>query len=154
MTTPVASVRPAVSADMPSVLKLINELAIYEQAADQVRNSAEQLVQDGFGPNPAFECLVAVSTNGEIVGFALFYTSYSTWRGKCLYLEDLCVTEKHRRSGIGKLLFDAVLEIAQTRDMKRLSWQVLEWNTPAIAFYQKYKADLDPEWINGKLVLD
>jgi GNAT superfamily N-acetyltransferase len=88
-----------------------------------------------------------------VVGFALFYTSYSTWKGNCLYLEDLLVTQSERRSGIGKLLFDQVLATAKERGAKRFEWQVLDWNEPAINFYKKYNADLDPEWINGKLFL-
>ncbi|MBI3134792.1 MAG: GNAT family N-acetyltransferase [Bacteroidetes bacterium] len=147
-------IRTAEKRDMHAVLDLITELAVYENARDQVRNSTNQLIEDGFGNNPAFECLVAESASHGIIGFALFFTTYSTWRGKCLYLEDLCVTEKFRRAGAGKKLFDRVLQIATERGMKRLSWQVLEWNTPAIAFYKKYKASLDPEWVNGKLVLD
>jgi len=138
---------------MPAVLDLIKELALYEKALDQVKNSVEQLREDGFGENPAFECLVAECDKG-IVGFALFYISYSTWRGKCIYLEDLCVAESFRQKGIGTLLFDEVLKIAKQRKMKRLEWQVLEWNTAAIEFYKKYNADLNPEWTNGKLFLD
>ena len=147
------TVRSATAQDMPSVFELIKELARYEKAADQVKNSVEQLTEDGFGKNPAFECLVAENEN-NIVGFALYFNKYSTWRGKCIYLEDLCVSESFRQKGIGTLLFDEVLKIAKERKMKRLEWQVLEWNTPAIEFYKKYKANLDPEWINGKLFLD
>jgi len=145
-------VRPAVKDDMSRVLELITELAIYENAEEQVSNSVEQLIEDGFGENPTFECRVA-EKDSEVVGFAIFYTSYSTWKGNCLYLEDLLVTESERRSGIGKLLFDEVLSIAKERGAKRFEWQVLDWNEPAINFYKKYKADLDPEWINGKLFL-
>lgn len=139
--------------DMPAVLELIKELAAYEQAADEVKNSVEQLSADGFGVNPAFECVVAV-LNNQVTGFALFFTSYSTWKGKCIYLEDLCVKENYRRLGIGKKLFDFVLQRAKDRKMKRLSWQVLDWNEPAISFYKKYNSDLDPEWINGKIILE
>lgn len=145
-------IRKASPEDMPRVLELIHELAIYEKAEKQVTNTLEQLTADGFGDHPKFECAVAEIEN-EVVGFALWYTSYSTWKGSCLYLEDLLVTEKKRRSGIGKMLFDYVLEIAKKRGAKRFEWQVLEWNEPAISFYKKYNADLDPEWINGKLFL-
>lgn len=147
------SVRFATPHDMPAVLELIRELAAYERASSEVKNSSAQLVEDGFGANPAFECVVAVSEN-EVKGFALFYTSYSTWKGKCLYLEDLCVNENYRRMGIGKKLFDFVLQLAKDRKMKRFSWQVLDWNESAISFYKKYNAILDPEWINGKIVLE
>lgn len=144
------SVRFSTTDDMPAVLALINELAVYENAGDEVINSVSQLCNDGFGENAAFECLVA-EKNNQVIGFALFFTTYSTWKGKCLYLEDLCVNENHRRIGIGKKLFDAVLQIAKERKMKRLSWQVLDWNAPAISFYKKYKAVLDNDWINCRI---
>lgn len=147
------SVRFATQNDMPAVLELIKELAVYEHAASEVKNSVAQLIEDGFGDNPAFECVVAVSESA-VKGFALFFTSYSTWKGKCLYLEDLCVNENYRRMGIGKKLFDFVLQLAKDRKMKRFSWQVLDWNEPAISFYKKYNAILDPEWINGKIILE
>ena len=145
-------IRKAVPSDMSRVLELIKELAIYENAEDQVTNTAEQLTEDGFGDAAAFECVVAELAD-EVIGFAIYYTSYSTWKGTCLYLEDLLVTETKRRLGVGKLLFDEVLRIAKERNAKRFEWQVLDWNEPAINFYKKYKADLDPEWINGKLFL-
>jgi GNAT superfamily N-acetyltransferase len=147
------SVRFATTDDMPAVLELIKELAAYENAASEVKNSAIQLIEDGFGDNPAFECVVAANAS-EVIGFALFFTSYSTWKGKCLYLEDLCVSENYRRMGIGKKLFDFVLQLAKDRKMKRFSWQVLDWNEPAISFYKKYDSVLDPEWINGKIILE
>ncbi len=147
------SVRFATAEDMPAVLELIKELAAYENASTEVKNSTAQLAEDGFGDNPAFECVVAESASG-VIGFALFFTSYSTWKGKCLYLEDLCVNENYRRMGIGKKLFDFVLQLAKERKMKRFSWQVLDWNVPAISFYKKYHSVLDPEWINGKIILE
>ena len=137
---------------MSAVLELIKELAEYEHALDQVDNTVQQLQEDGFGAKPTFECYVA-EDNAQIVGFALFYTSYSTWKGNCLYLEDLLVTNSYRRKGVGKLLFDRVLQTAKDRGAGRFEWQVLEWNEPAINFYKKYHADLDPEWINGKIFL-
>ncbi len=147
------SVRFAKPKDMPAVLELIKELAAYENAASEVKNSVAQLIDDGFGEHPSFECVVAAS-NTEVIGFALFFTSYSTWKGRCLYLEDLCVNENYRRKGIGKKLFDFVLQLAKDRKMKRFSWQVLDWNEPAISFYKKYNSVLDPEWINGKIILE
>lgn len=146
------TIRWAKPGDMPAVLELITELAIYEKAEEQVENTADQLIEDGFGANPTFECIVS-EREGTVVGFAIFYTSYSTWKGNCLYLEDLLVTESCRRFGVGKLLFDFVLDLAKSRNAKRMEWQVLDWNTPAINFYKKYDADLDPTWINGKLFL-
>lgn len=145
-------IRPATEADMEAVHSLITELAVYENEPDAVTNTVEGLKRDGFGPKKVFSCLVA-ETKGEVVGFALYYTSYSTWKGPCLYLEDFLVTENYRRQGIGKLLFDSVLQIAKDTGAKRFEWQVLEWNEPAISFYKKYDADLDPEWINGKIFL-
>lgn len=153
MNSSTCIIRPATKSDVGSVLNLIRELAQYENAPHEVSNTEQQLAHDLFGDNPVCECIVAVHET-QVVGFALFYTAYSTWKGKCLYLEDLYVQEKFRRSGIGKLLFDDVLHLAKSRGMKRLSWQVLEWNEPAIQFYKKYRAELDSEWINGKIRLD
>lgn len=145
-------IRKAKAADMDAVLKLIQELAVYENAADQVTNSVENLMEDGFGPNAIFGCFVA-EVNQKVIGFALFYTSYSTWKGRCLYLEDFLVTESWRRNGVGKLLFDRVHELAMVTKVKRFEWQVLDWNEPAINFYKKYQADLDETWVNCKLML-
>lgn len=146
-------IRNANENDMAAVLRLINELAIYENAATEVINSVSKLKEEGFGDQPAFECIVA-ETRDEVIGFALFFQKYSTWKGKSIFLEDLCVTESYRRKGIGQLLFDKVLAIAQERKMKRLDWQVLDWNTPAIEFYKKYQAELDATWINGRIAID
>ncbi|MFD1553830.1 GNAT family N-acetyltransferase [Putridiphycobacter roseus] len=148
-----AIIRTATPNDMQSVHALITELAVYENAADQMTNSVAQLIEDGFGVKKLFDCIVA-ELGGEVVGFALFYTSYSTWKGACLYLEDFLVTEKWRGKGIGKLLFDEVYQIAKKRKVGRFEWQVLDWNEPAINFYKKYHANLDPEWLNGKIIFD
>jgi len=145
-------VRPAKREDMSSVLDLIRELAIYEHAEKEVTNTLENLIEDGFGNEKAFDCIVATQEE-KVIGFALFYTSYSTWKGKCLYLEDFLVTEQWRRKGIGKLLFDRVYDIAKERNVKRFEWQVLDWNLPAINFYKKYHANLDETWINCKLIV-
>ena len=150
--TEILKIRPATKEDMEAVHSLICELAVYEHAGDEVTNTVEQLKRDGFGEEKVFECLVA-DINNEVVGFALFYTSYSTWKGTCIYLEDFLVTERMRRKGIGEKLFNAVHEIAKQRKAKRFEWQVLEWNTPAIEFYKKANASLDPEWINGKIMI-
>lgn len=143
-------IRPATPNDMQAVNDLVHELAVYEKAGEQHINSTEQLIEDGFGSNKVFDCIVA-ELNETVVGFALFYTSYSTWKGKCLYLEDFLVTEKLRGKGIGKLLFDEVYQIAKKRKVGRFEWQVLDWNEPAINFYKKYNATLDGEWLNGKI---
>lgn len=143
-------IRFAEKQDMKFVLELIKELAAYEKALHEVSNSEEQLINDCFGSNPAFECLVALSEN-KVIGFALFFPVYSTWKGRCLYLEDICVKGSERRHGIGKMLFDAVKQIAENRGMKRLSWQVLDWNESAISFYKKYQTEFDETWINCKI---
>ncbi|MES2629312.1 MAG: GNAT family N-acetyltransferase [Bacteroidota bacterium] len=145
------TIRPAAKEDMSAVLELICELAAYEKAPLEVEVDVATLEADGFGPEKIFDCVVA-DDNSEIAGFALYYTKYSTWKGKCLFLEDFVVKESRRGQGIGKLLFDEVVAEARRRHVKRMEWQVLEWNTPAINFYNKYKANLDPEWLNGKLV--
>ncbi len=136
--------------DMHDVHRLIRELAIYEKAENEHTNSVEELIEDGFGDSKLYDVIVA-ELDGKIVGFALFYTSYSTWKGRSLYLEDFIVTEKHRGKGIGKLLFDKVYTIAKERNVARFEWQVLNWNTPAIEFYQKYKVKFSDEWLNCKI---
>lgn len=146
-------IRTGTKEDLPQVLDLIKELAEYERAPQEVDNTVERMEQDGFGPEKVFDFLVA-EENGKILGIALYYYSYSTWKGKCIYLEDLVVTQAQRRRGIGKLLFDKLIHISKTKDVRRLSWQVLDWNQPAIDFYKSIGAQLDPEWINGRLTYE
>jgi GNAT superfamily N-acetyltransferase len=143
-------VRVGTEQDVPAVLGLIKELATYERAADEVSVTLDQLTDDGFGPNAIYGLFVA-ETDSNIVGIALYYEKYSTWKGRCLYLEDIIVTEKMRGKGIGAQLFEAVIQVAKKRNSARMEWQVLNWNEPAIGFYKKYEAELDPEWLNGKL---
>jgi GNAT superfamily N-acetyltransferase len=143
-------VRFAKEEDIPFVHALIKELAEYEKAPQEVTNTVDDMLRDGFGPNPVFRCLVA-ETDGKITGMAIYFVKYSTWKGKGIYLDDIVVTESMRRMGIGKLLFDAIVKDAKLIGAKQLHWQVLDWNTPAIEFYKKYNADLDGEWINCKL---
>lgn len=143
-------IRKGEEKDVKSLLGLITELAIYENAPNEVEVTEDILMQDGFGPNSIFEFYVA-SINEQIVGIALYYIKYSTWKGKCVYLEDIVVSELHRRKGIGKLLFDSVKQVAVEKKVKRLEWQVLNWNSPAIAFYKSLDAQFDDEWINVKL---
>ncbi|NOQ73807.1 MAG: GNAT family N-acetyltransferase [Crocinitomix sp.] len=145
-------IRKAKASDMDAVFNLIKELAVYEKAANQVTNSVENLIEDGFGTNPVFNCIVA-EVDQKVIGFALYYSSYSTWTGRCLYLEDFLVTETWRRKGVGKLLFDQVYQIAKETKAKRFEWQVLDWNEPAINFYKKYQANLDETWVNCRLML-
>lgn len=144
-------IRKAIKEDVPLLLNLVRELAFYENAPNEVEVSVNEMIEAGFGPDPVFEALVAESGDLGIIGMAIYYTGYSTWKGKTLYLEDFLVTESYRRNGVGKLLFDAVIQTAKERKVRRMDWQVLEWNTPAIEFYKKYNAVLDEEWINGRL---
>ena len=141
--------RSAQRGDETAIMGLIRELALYERAPEQVVNTEEDLAKHLF-EEKICDAIVAVS-EGIIVGFALFFTNYSTWKGKCLYLEDLYVLPEYRKEGVGSQLFDEVVRIAIERGVKRMDWQVLEWNEPALAFYRKKGAVLDPEWINGRL---
>ena len=145
-------VRRAKKEDCPRLLELIQELALYERAPQEVTVTLEHFTQSGFGDQPIWWAFVA-EENGFIHGFALYYIRYSTWKGQAMYLEDILVTEKSRGKGIGKLLFDQLIEEARARQFKRIVWQVLEWNEPAINFYKKYQANLDPEWWNGSIDL-
>ena len=144
--------RKATKGDEFGIHHLIVELAIYEKQPNAVIVSAQQLGVHLFEENicDAF----VVEQDGEIIGFALYYISYSTWKGKCLYLEDFVVTQKHRGKGHGKALFIKVKEEAQKLEVKRMSWQVLDWNTSAIEFYKSFGAELDPEWLNGKFSVE
>lgn len=143
-------VRFAAEEDIPFVHGLIKELAEYEKAPQEVTNTVNDMLRDGFGLHPVYRCLVA-ETDGKVTGMAIYFIKYSTWKGKGIYLDDIVVTESMRRMGIGKLLFDAIVKDAKLIGAKQLHWQVLDWNTPAIEFYKKYNADLDSEWINCKL---
>ena len=145
----ITTIRKAERSDVAAIFALIQELALYEKAPEQVTNNAEQLAIDLFDKHLC-EAIVA-EKQSQVIGFALYYTSYSTWKGACLYLEDFYVIESERQNGIGQLLFDQVLQIAKERKVQRMDWQVLEWNEPAIRFYEKQKAILDPEWLNGRL---
>ncbi|HNZ44061.1 MAG TPA: GNAT family N-acetyltransferase [Bacteroidales bacterium] len=143
------TLRKAGKNDIPEILALIRELATYERAPQEVTVTAEDLEKDGFGDNPAFEVLLAFNDE-QLLGMAFYYFSYSTWKGKCLYLEDIIVKEQFRGNKAGKLLFEAVIKKARETGAKRMHWQVLEWNEPAINFYKKYGAVLDETWTNGK----
>lgn len=143
-------IRRAEKKDCVRLLELIQELADYEKAPQEVTVTLEHFEESGFGEKPVWWAFVA-EMNGKVEGFALYYIRYSTWKGQCLYLEDFLVTEKLRGQGAGKLLFDRVIEEAKERGYNRMVWQVLDWNEPAINFYKKYNATLDPEWVNGTL---
>jgi len=145
-------IRRAEQGDCPRLLELIQELALYERAPQEVTVSLEHFTESGFGSQPVWWAFVAES-DGVIHGFALYYIRYSTWKGQVMYLEDIIVTEQSRGKGIGKLLFDQLIEEAKEKGFKRIVWQVLEWNEPAINFYKKYDAQFDPEWWNGSIDL-
>lgn len=144
------SIRKGIINDIPQTLNLVKELAIYEKAPHDVEVTIEEMTEWGFGKDKQFDFFVA-EENNAIIGIALYYYKYSTWKGKCLFLEDIIVTEVYRGRGIGKLLFEEVIKVAKAENVRRMEWQVLDWNTPAITFYEKYKAVLDGEWINCKL---
>ncbi len=131
--------------DMNSVLKLIKELAIFEHEPDAVKITEEELIRDGFGESPAFKVFVA-EFNDEIVGMALFYQRYSTWKGKSIHLEDLIVSKNYRGKGIGSKLYEKVLHYAFDNNFKRVAWEVLNWNKVAIDFYKSTGATIFEEW--------
>lgn len=141
------SIRKGRKEDIPEVLDLIRELAIYEKAEDEVDVTVESMVEDAFGMNPVYGFYVAVKQH-EIIGLALYYYRYSTWKGKRLYLEDFVVRERYRGIGAGKMLFHEVIRHAVENDCKGISWQVLEWNKTAISFYDQYDTAYDGEWLN------
>lgn len=138
-------IRKAQPHDMPQVLALIQELASFEKEPHAVVITAEDLVNDGFGKNPLFQCFVA-ETNQEIVGIALYYYRYSTWKGKTIHLEDLIVKESQRGKNIGFELYKKVIEQGYQEKVKRIEWAVLNWNTPAINFYEKWGAKVFDDW--------
>ena len=137
------------------MLKLIQELADYEKAPQEVTVDPAHFEASGFGPYPVWWAFVAedeMLDGKPVVGFALYYIRYSTWKGQVMYLEDIIVTAEFRGQGIGKMLMDKLIEEAREKGFKRITWQVLEWNEPAIRFYKKYNAQFDPEWVN--VILD
>jgi len=136
--------------DLPAALQLIRELAVYEREPDAVKTTVESMEADGFGQDKVFDFWVC-ELAGEIIGIALTYVRYSTWNGRCLYLEDLVVSEHHRGKGYGALLFERVLRETHEKGFAQMQWQVLDWNEPALNFYKKYNSLLDGEWINGVL---
>lgn len=145
----VTIVRPATEKDCPAMLALVHELAVYEKAKpEDLTITLEHFTESGFGPKPVWWGLVATSADGTIIGFANWYIRFSTWKGQRLYLEDLIVTESYRGKEIGKLLLDEVIAVARKENFSGLSWQVLDWNQPAIDFYKKYDVQMEAGWLN------
>jgi GNAT superfamily N-acetyltransferase len=143
-------VRKATLSDVPDLHALVRELARYEKAEEAFTATLDEYRED-FN-NGVYQALVA-EAGGQVVGMALYYMTYSTWKGKMLYLEDFVILESHRRMGVGGRIFDAFLEEARELGCKLVKWQVLDWNRPALDFYEKYQAISEKEWWNGKLFL-
>jgi GNAT superfamily N-acetyltransferase len=146
-------IRTATRQDVTSIFQLIEELASFERAPEQVVNTPAQLGIDLFD-DQICSAIVATNPDNIVVGFALYYISYSTWKGRCLYLEDFYVQETDRKQGYGQALFDEVVSTAKQMGVKRMDWQVLDWNHTALNFYRRNHATLDPEWINGRLFFE
>ena len=144
-------IRKAVRKDCVRMMELIQELATYEKAPDEVTVSLKHFEESGFGPNPVWWAFVA-EAQGVVIGMALYYVRYSTWKGQRMYLEDILVTEDMRGQKIGSQLMDALIIEAKAKGFNGMNWQVLDWNEPAINFYKKYNANFDPEWVNCSIV--
>ncbi|HLP64301.1 GNAT family N-acetyltransferase [Flavobacterium sp.] len=138
-------IRKGTPNDMPAVLDLIKELAIFEKEPDAVVVTVDDLIRDGFGENPLFHTFVA-ETNGSIIGIALYYYRYSTWKGKTIHLEDLIVKENQRGTGAGFALYSEIIAQGKRDNVRRIEWNVLDWNTPAIEFYKKTGAKILDDW--------
>lgn len=155
------TIRKAKKQDLSSVLKLIKELALYEKAPEEVTLTLKQFEKDFKSKNSLFHIFVAERltpnpspkemNRKEVVGIALYYYGYSTWKGKRIYLDDIVITEKMRGKKIGKMLFDTLIKEAKKNKVKQILWHILNWNKPALNFYKKYNAILDREWISGRL---
>jgi ribosomal protein S18 acetylase RimI-like enzyme len=145
-------IRRAAKEDCQHLLELIDELAVYEKAPQEVTVTLDHFIESGFGANPVWWGFVAVDrinqNEEKLVAFALYYIRYSTWKGQRMYLEDILVTEQYRGKGIGKMLFDRLILEAKEKKLHGITWQVLDWNEPAINFYKKYNAAFDNGWMN------
>lgn len=138
-------IRKGTAADMNGVLALIKELALFEKEPEAVVITVDDLVSDGFGENPLFSVFVAEKEK-EIVGIALYYYRYSTWKGKTIHLEDLVVKESMRGTGLGSALYTAIIQQGKKDGVRRIEWNVLDWNTPAITFYENSGAKILDDW--------
>lgn len=146
------NIRQGMAHDVPEIKALIHELAEFEKAPQEVAVTEADLLKDGFGDKPLFDVLIA-EADGQVAGMALYYTTYSTWKGHMVYLEDLIVKEAMRGNGIGKQLLNATIAAAKEQGARIVKWQVLDWNQPAIDFYKSYGANFDNEWVNVRLML-
>jgi GNAT superfamily N-acetyltransferase len=161
-------IRKATIEDCPGMLELIRELAVYEKAPEQVTVDPKHFEESGFGANPVWWAFVVEAVeeaehtseagmirggSNSIIAFALYYIRYSTWKGQVMYLEDILVTERMRGQGIGSKLIERLKEESKEKGFKRITWQVLDWNEPAINFYKKFNATFDPEWVNVSIDL-
>jgi GNAT superfamily N-acetyltransferase len=159
-------IRKATKEDCPAIMQLVQELAEYEKEPHAVTVTMEHFIESGFGEKPVWEAFVATNTlfqssqfpppsgeiEGAVLGFALYYIRYSTWKGQRMYLEDLLVTDAMRGQGVGKLLMDTLIEECKAKKYSGLVWQVLDWNEPAINFYKKYEGvKFDGEWVNCRI---
>jgi len=142
-------IKKAEEAHIKGLYHMIEELAVFEKARDEMWMSLDDYY-DAFAKDH-FRAIVALEAD-EVVGTCVFYHTFSTWKGKMMYLEDFVVKESHRRHGVGQLLFDRLKEICKEEDFKLLKWQVLDWNTTALGFYEKNNATIEKEWWNGKII--
>lgn len=150
---PHTTIRRATEADCPRLLELIRDLALYEGMPQEVALTPEELAEGGFGATPLWWAFVA-ETEGRIVGFALYFIRFSTWKGKQMYLEDIYIVPEMRRRGIGKQLFDRLIAEGRERNFSAIKWQALEWNEPALNFYRScFDAKLDDQWIDCSIEL-
>lgn len=145
--------RPANRTDCAAIHALIIELATFEREPEEVRITVNDLERDGFEANPRFHVWVAES-DGNVVGMALYYIKYSTWKGSCVFLEDIIVTESLRGRGIGRMLFDQVLTDARAMGARRMEWQVLDWNETALKFYEQYAPERLDDWLTLRIRLE
>jgi GNAT superfamily N-acetyltransferase len=138
-------IREATIKDAKQILDLIVELAVFEKEPEAVEVTVQDLEEDGFGSNPVFKCFVAEYQN-EIAGIAVVYDRYSTWKGKIIHLEDLIVSQKYRGKGLGTLLLNQVVIYGNKLGVKRINWEVIDWNEPAISFYEQKGANVLRNW--------